>query len=406
MEGVTDLPVRLWLSLMGGFQFAMTPFLRVTKDYSPKRIPTTFAPEISVLKNEVNYALIPQLMGPDVDYLCPVAERLLENCQFIDVNCGCPSPRVVGNGAGSALLQSCETFADYVQKLCSRLGSQRFSVKMRLGYDQPQELPLLLASIAHTLPRRLTIHGRTRAQRYTGHADWFSIFSAKHAVGVQAQIVGSGDIVSAESFAALHHTKPEKLDGFLVGRGALRNPLLLHSLATGKQPLVSRDWLLCILRVAALLLQCFETHPGLAIDLVGESSGAFRSSLGSDLEKWGCLENILQIQLAKQGYFLGQGSGLEPVDLIANGFAAQSGGFILPKISRGTLCKLKMLWNYLRTGLPANTLDSSALRASSFSSFYEAVGALLGASLPESFYFAHFECYDWIFSGGKSGERN
>ena len=82
MEGVTDLPVRLWLSLMGGFQFAMTPFLRVTKDYSPKRIPTTFAPEISVLKNEVNYALIPQLMGPDVDYLCPVAERLLENCQF------------------------------------------------------------------------------------------------------------------------------------------------------------------------------------------------------------------------------------------------------------------------------------------------------------------------------------
>ena len=105
MEGVTDFATRLWITQNGAPDFTTTPFLRVTKDYPSKRISANFLPEIQLSKEHGIVTCIPQLMASEEDDLIRIGQHFLQSVPFVDVNCGCPSPTVVGNGAGSSLLQ-------------------------------------------------------------------------------------------------------------------------------------------------------------------------------------------------------------------------------------------------------------------------------------------------------------
>lgn len=378
MEGVGELPVRLWLSQTSAPAFAMTPFLRVTKDYPARRIPATYAPEISVLRGAVNYALIPQIMGSSREDLVRIASHLLEHAPFVDFNCGCPSPTVVGHGSGSALLESERVFSDYVGSLVGELGKERMSLKMRTGFSSADEFESLAGVITRFEPVRVTVHGRTRAQRYLGRADWSLIeYMAKlvKLAGNGTTVVGSGDIVSPETFVP----RAGAVGGnVIIGRGALRNPWIFSDVRpdADSNASLSRETLLTSLQAFALLQHLEEAMPLGLLQFVGES-GLFLRVAGRRLEAWEELRDALA-QLA----------GFDPR-------APQNWA-----LARGSFAKVKMIWNSMRSGLPEPLFAPEPLRAPSLGVFLARVDAALQAVAPEVV-FRHHEHLDWVYSGGK-----
>ncbi|NBO39145.1 tRNA-dihydrouridine synthase family protein, partial [bacterium] len=190
MEGVTDFATRLWAAQNGAPDFTTTPFLRVTKDYPSRRISANFLPEIDLPNYPGVVGCIPQLMASEIDDLILIAKYFLERVPFVDINCGCPSPTVVGHGAGSSLLQTPERFRRYLESIVAELGPQRVSVKMRVGFSRDEEFSRLLDVLKPLSLARVTIHGRTRADRYTGQARWSFIEQAARVLN--CPVVGSG----------------------------------------------------------------------------------------------------------------------------------------------------------------------------------------------------------------------
>ncbi|MEY2988734.1 MAG: hypothetical protein RJB13_2255, partial [Pseudomonadota bacterium] len=229
MEGVTDFATRFWLSQIASPDEATTPFLRVTKDYPSKRIPANFLPEIELSKEHGIVTCVPQLMASETEDLIRIGEHFLKKLPFVDINCGCPSPTVVGNGAGSSLLKCPDSFFRYLNQVVGALGPQRVSVKMRLGFQSEDEFESLLEVVKAFPLARLTIHGRTREDRYKGKARWH--FINKAASQLNYPVIGSGDILDQSSLRERLALAPN-VAGVMIGRGALRNPWIFASLRT------------------------------------------------------------------------------------------------------------------------------------------------------------------------------
>ena len=165
-----------------------------------------------------------QIFGRRADLMSEAAKKLSDTGLFsgVDINMGCPAPKVTGGGAGSALLRDlplCEQIISAVRKATPL----PLSIKMRLGWDEAHITAPELAHIAEDCGADLlTVHGRTRTQQYSGHADWEQIAHVKNAVGIP--VLCNGDVDCAESYlTALRITG---CDGVAIGRGALGNPFI------------------------------------------------------------------------------------------------------------------------------------------------------------------------------------
>ncbi len=380
MEGVSDLPLRLWISQTSAPDFAVTPFLRVTRDYPAKRIAATYAPEISRLRGSVNYRLLPQLMGPAMPDLMRVAESLLIHAPLVDFNCGCPSPTVVGNGAGSALLETESTFDAYLSQLCRALGPENVSVKMRIGFHHADEFAALAGVVVKHAPKRVTIHGRTRAQRYLGRADWDAVALLARQAPSRTQVVGSGDVVDSKSYLErMGHSGPR----VIVGRGALRNPWIFEELRRGQRVSLRHDALLRSLEAYALLQHLFEADAQGLLAFV-EESGLFLGCAGTSREAWTLLRDALAAR-----------AGLEP---------HRPEDWVM---ARGAFARVKMLWNSMRSGLPRALFAPGPLRAPDVGSFLSVVAhglkesAVFEGAVADVVEFVHHADLDWVYSGGK-----
>ncbi|MCX6124177.1 MAG: tRNA-dihydrouridine synthase family protein [Proteobacteria bacterium] len=364
MEGVTDFAMRIWFGLTSPPAFVWTPFLRVT-DTFPASIPDHYAPELNRLRTVVPFKIIPQLMGPSVTDFCRAADLLLKNADFVDLNCGCPSPTVVGNRSGSSLLQHVDTFAAFVSKASQHCGAGKVSVKMRTGYDHCDEFRSLVRSIAGVPLAQLTIHGRTRPQRYRGHADWVQIGEATGIVPFD--VVGSGDVVDAASAWQKLDIAP-KVKTVIVGRGALRNPWIFGEVK--RIPLVEP------LIVFALLQDISLAEPLNLIRFAQE--GGIVELAGGDLTRWLTVFHSLR-KIA--GITTGRIQEVE--------------------VSTRALARVKMLWSYLRSSLPECFMEPTILRARSLSDLCQILGAVAGRhninleSVP-----LHYRSdLDWLYSG-------
>lgn len=148
---------------------------------------------------------------------------------MIDINCGCPVPKVVKTGAGAALMKNSEEMGKIVSFLVKESGLP-VSVKFRLGWDSQSENYLDFAKIAlESGASMLTLHGRTRAQGYSGKADWAAIKTLK-AEFKDVIIFGSGDIFSPEAVRDFLNTSGA--DGVMVARGAIGNPFIFSQSKT------------------------------------------------------------------------------------------------------------------------------------------------------------------------------
>ena len=142
------------------------------------------------------------------------------SCALIDINMGCPVPKVVKNGEGSALLKDPDQVYD-VTAAVVRNTAKPVTVKIRIGWDSAS---VNAVEVAHAIEAAgaaaITVHGRTREQYYSGHADWSEIARVKRAVSIP--VVGNGDVTDAAS--ALAMLEQTGCDFVMIARGALGNP--------------------------------------------------------------------------------------------------------------------------------------------------------------------------------------
>lgn len=169
-----------------------------------------------------------QIFGSEPEYMAKAAETLTELGIFtlIDINMGCPAPKVIKNGDGSALMKDIKLASTIVEKVKSST-SLPVTVKFRKGWDEESvNAPEFALAMQESGADAITVHGRTRQQYYSGKADWDIIRQIKQMVDIP--VIANGDIFSKEDAEdILEHTKA---DGIMVARGAQGNPFIFDEI--------------------------------------------------------------------------------------------------------------------------------------------------------------------------------
>lgn len=169
-----------------------------------------------------------QIFGHDADIMAEIANSALEyGAAVIDINMGCPAPKIVNNGDGCALMKSPETAAKVISAVC-RAVDVPVTVKFRAGWDDKSINAVEFAKIAEQSgASAVTVHGRTREQFYSGTADLDIIKAVKAAVKIP--VIGNGDIIDGGS--AAHMLEYTCCDGIMVGRAAEGNPWIFKEIS-------------------------------------------------------------------------------------------------------------------------------------------------------------------------------
>ena len=206
-----------------------------------------------------------QLFGSDPDIISEIAKQIEERpFDILDLNMGCPVPKVVNNGDGSALMKNPRLAGEIIEKT-ARAIKKPLTVKIRKGFDDAHVNAVELAHIAQESgAAAVAVHGRTREQYYAGHADWDIIRQVKEAVSIP--VIGNGDIRTPEDVAAM--AEQTGCDGYMIARGAEGNPWIfrqiLHYFETGEH--LSRP---DFSEVTEMLLR----HAKMQIDCKGDYTG-------------------------------------------------------------------------------------------------------------------------------------
>ncbi len=168
--------------------------------------------------------IVVQIFGCEPEVMAYSVKSVSKFCDIIDINMGCPVPKVVKNGEGSKLLQNLD-LAEEIIKVVVDASNCPVTVKMRLGWDEDHIVALELAKKAQKAgASAVTIHARTREQYYSGEADWMQITKIKEALDIP--VIGNGDVTSPE--LAKKMLEETKADGVMIGRGALGNPWIFE----------------------------------------------------------------------------------------------------------------------------------------------------------------------------------
>ncbi len=221
MAGVTDLPYRLLCSEQGAGMVCMEMVSAKAIMFNNRNT----AALMEIHPGEAPASL--QLFGSDPDIISEMAKKIEERpFAILDINMGCPVPKVVDNHEGSALMKDPVLVGKIVEKT-ARAISKPVTVKIRKGFDDEHVNAVEIARIAQESgAAAVTVHGRTRKQFYEGVADWDIIAAVKDALSIP--VIGNGDITSPE--AAEKMMKETGCDGVAVGRAARGNPFIFKDL--------------------------------------------------------------------------------------------------------------------------------------------------------------------------------
>ena len=229
MAGVTDLPFRLLCKEQGAGLLCME--MVSAKAILYKNRNTESLLEIDPRENPVSL----QLFGSDPEIISNIAHQIEDRpFDILDLNMGCPVPKIVNNGEGSALMKNPRLVGEIVRKTVKAI-NKPVTVKIRKGFDDEHVNAVEMAKIAEDAgAAAVAVHGRTREQFYSGRADWDIIRQVKEAVSIP--VIGNGDLLTAEDVIAME--AQTGCDGFMIARGAQGNPWIfrqiLHYFETGE----------------------------------------------------------------------------------------------------------------------------------------------------------------------------
>lgn len=231
MAGVTDLPYRVLCREQGCGLVCMEMVSAKAVLYNNRNTKEL----LQVDERERPVSL--QLFGSDPHILSDIAARLEEGpYDIFDINMGCPVPKIVKNGEGSALMKD-PALVEEILSAMVRAVKKPVTVKIRKGFDDSSVNAVEIAKIAEACGvAAVAVHGRTREQFYSGKADWDIIRRVKEAVRIP--VIGNGDVFTAEDAKRLVDTTG--CDGIMVARGAKGNPWIFREITeyldTGRKP--------------------------------------------------------------------------------------------------------------------------------------------------------------------------
>lgn len=222
MAGVTDLPFRLLCREQGAGLLGMEMISAKAIMYKNKN--TEALLEIHPKEQPVSL----QLFGSDPDIISEMAKQIEERpFAVLDINMGCPVPKVVNNGEGSALMKNPALVEAIVAKTVKAI-RKPVTVKIRKGFDEDHVNAVEIAKAAEAAGAgAVAVHGRTREQFYAGEADWEIIAKVKESVSIP--VIGNGDVTDGESARRLMQVTG--CDGVMIGRAARGNPWIFREVA-------------------------------------------------------------------------------------------------------------------------------------------------------------------------------
>ncbi len=221
------------LAPMAGY--TESPFRRLIREIEPSTILVSELVSAEALRRgnektrrmidfsptEKNYYGV-QLFGSEESAFIDAAKVVEDiGADYIDLNLGCPSPKVINSGHGSALLKDIDQTAKMIKKLVQST-KLPITVKMRLGFYDDENLIANSQKLADSGISALAIHGRTTKQKFTGSANWEQIYKVKEVIDIP--VIGNGDITSA----SIAKARLQNLDGVMIGRASLRNPWIFR----------------------------------------------------------------------------------------------------------------------------------------------------------------------------------
>lgn len=227
MEGVSDAVARLVLSELGGMDACVTEFVRVVDRPVPARILRRDCPELDTGgRTGAGVTVLVQLLGSDGPAMAETAQRAVAlGARGVDLNFGCPAKRVNGSDGGAALLRVPQRVERTVRAVRDALPSSiPVSAKIRLGWEDPNEVLDIARATEGGGADVLTIHGRTKRQMYAPPADWGAIARAREVVSLP--VVANGDLFTPD--AVQRCIAQTGCTAVMMGRGAFRNPNLFR----------------------------------------------------------------------------------------------------------------------------------------------------------------------------------
>lgn len=310
MAGVTDLPFRLLCRRQGAGLLCMEMVSAKAIMYHNKNTESL----LEIHPEETPVSL--QLFGSDPQILSEMAKYIEERpFSILDINMGCPVPKVVKNGEGSALMKEPKLVYDIVSSVVKAI-KKPVTVKIRKGFDDAHVNAVEISRIAEEAgAAAVAVHGRTREQYYSGKADWDIIRQVKEAVSIP--VIGNGDILCAQD--VIRMKEQTGCDGFMIGRGAQGNPWIfqqiLHQLETGEEmPRPSRQEVVDMMLLhARLQLQIKGDYIGIreirkhaAWYTAGyKNSSKLRGKI-NEVESYAQLEALLEQWLAEEKHIFRQ----------------------------------------------------------------------------------------------------